>query len=693
MTHYTVCPLCEATCGLAIEHEGSTITSIRGDDADPFSKGHICPKAVALKDIHEHPDRLRTPVRRTDTGWEPMGWHEAIEEAGRLLGDVRKQHGKNALAFYYGNPTVHSYGAIAGLHNFIKALGTQNVFSANAVDALPRTLVSYLLFGNQAAVPIPDLDCTRFLLILGANPLVSNGSVMTAPDMKARLRAIRSRGRVVVIDPRRTETAEAADAHHFIVPGADPLLLLAMLRVIFEKGLDAAPAYVDGLPELKALAAPFDPAAVAAATGIEAATITSLATDFATADAAVCYGRLGTSAHEFGALTTWLVDALNIVTGNFDRPGGWMFTSPAVDLVKLARLLGQRGSFGTYRSRVSGLPEFNHELPVAAFAEEMETPGDGQVRALITHAGNPVMSLPNGKRLDAAFAKLDAMVCLDLYVNETTRHADIIIPPMSPLERDHFPLVFHALSVRNVAHFAPALFPTPSGALEDWQVFLALQRAIRKRSGGFDALAGAVVSGLGGLLPPRRLVDLMLRFGRHKLSVETLISDHPHGVDLGPLEPRMPALLATKNRRLDLVPVEITADVARAEALMAATRGADLLLVNRRTLRSNNSWMHNCDRLTKGRPRCTLLMHPEDATRRRLSDGDTVRIESRIGAIVAPLVVSDEVMPGIVSLPHGWSHASVNDITDDARYDRVSGVSSLTGMPVEVSLSAATPAP
>jgi anaerobic selenocysteine-containing dehydrogenase len=702
-THFGICPLCEATCGVAIEYEGPRIIEIRGDDKDPLSRGYICPKAVALQDLHEDPDRLRQPVAKVDGVFVPIGWDEAFERAGQLLGAVRKQHGKDALAFYYGNPTVHSYGAMIGLKMFIDALATSNVYSTASVDALPRQMVSYLLYGNQAAIPIPDLDRTGFLLILGANPVVSNGSVMTAPDMKRRLKELRARGaRLVVVDPRRTQTADLADQHHFIRPGADPLLLLALLQVITTDGAPGKPVQglVDGLDTFTELCAPFTPERVASATGITAEAIRSLARSFAAAESAVCYGRLGICAHEFGALTSWLIDVLNIVTGNLDRAGGAMFTTPAVDLVQMARWLKQTGSYNTFKSRISGLPEFNGELPVAVFAEEMETPGDGQIRALLTHAGNPSLSLPNAPRIDAALANLDAMVSVDIYINETTRHADIIIPPPSLLERDHYPLIFHALSVRNHARFSSAMFPKAPDAPEDWEILIELQRSIRRHTGGVDRLAGIATAWAGRLAAPRRVVDWAMRLGPHDLRVDSLIREHPHGVDLGPLESRLPGLLSTPNKRIALVPTEISSDLARAERwLTDAESRTGLELIGRRTLRSNNSWMHNSKRLTRGRHRCTLLMHPDDAAERRLADGQVVAITSRIGSVQAPLVVSDEVMPGIVSLPHGWGHTrrgaqlgvaaeapgvSMNDLTDESRYDVVSGASSLAGVPVEV---------
>jgi anaerobic selenocysteine-containing dehydrogenase len=700
-TRYATCSLCDAICGIAVDVDGDRIVSIRGDEADPFSRGYVCPKAVALMDVHHDPDRLRHPVRRDGDAWVEVGWDEALGDIAARLADIQARHGNDAVAFYVGNPTAHSYSALLFGLLFLHNLGTRNFYSSNSVDSLPRTLVSSMLYGNQATIPIPDLDRTDFLLILGANPAVSNGSVMTAPDVRRRIERVRERGgRIVVVDPRRTETARLADTHCFIRPGADALLIAAMIRTIFDEGL-AAPGrlapHLDDLGALRDALAPFTPEAVARPTGLAAGTIRGLARDFARARTAVCYGRLGTCVQEFGAVTTWLVDALNVVTGNLDRAGGAMFTSPAVDLGRLAQVLGQAGRRGRWRSRVSGHPEFNAELPVAAFAEEMETPGPGRIRALVTHAGNPALSLPNGRRIDRALAGLDFMVSIDLYVNETTRHARYILPPSFGLEHDHYPLLFHAVAIRNTARYAEAAVAPPPGVRHPSEIFTELSARLCERRGGLRAVLGAAQRALFARLGPTDLLALLLRLGR-RVRLDDLRAAK-HGLDLGPLEPRLPAVLATRDRRIHLTPGELVRDLARLEAkLREAPAEGDLVLIGRRSLRSNNSWMHNSPRLVKGRPRCTLLMHPSDAARLGLADGQSVRVTSEVGELDAPLEISDEIMPGVVSLPHGWGHdrpgvrltvaqahagVSVNDITDDRRTDVASGVSNLS-VPVTV---------
>ena len=723
--HHRACNLCEAICGVEVRLEAGRIVSIRGDEADPLSRGHLCPKAVALQDLEEDPDRLRHPLRRDGDGtWREVGWEEALDEIAARVRRIQEAHGRDAVGVYLGNPNVHNLGSMLYLRPFARALGSRNRFSATSVDQLPHHLAAMWMFGHQLLLPIPDVDRTDFLLVMGANPLASNGSMMTAPGMRERLRELRRRGgRLVVVDPRRTETARVADRHLFIEPGTDALLLLALLQTTFEEGL-ARPGrlegFTDGLDALRAAAAGFPPERVAAATGIEPQAIRALARDFAAAPSAVCYGRLGLSVQEFGGLCQWLVNALNLVTGNLDRPGGAMFARPAVDVLRFAG----RGHIGRWRSRVRGLPEFAGELPCSALAEEIETPGEGRIRALFTVAGNPVLSTPNGARLERALPGLELLVAIDPYLNETTRHAHFVLPTTPPLQREHYDLVFHALAVRNTARWSPALFPSDPGLRHDWQVLDGLARRLDR-----GPLPGRLRRRLVARLGPRRQLDLALRsgpygagfrpFGRG-LTVRRL-ERQPHGVDLGPHPPCLPQRLRTEGRRLQAAPAAFLADLQRLrERLDAGGPGpglviappsggnghGELRLIGRRQVQSNNSWMHNVPRLMRGRERCTLLMHPADAAARGLASGDLVEVASRTGRIRAPLEVSDEMKPGVVSLPHGWGHdrpgvrlavaaahagASLNDVTDEQRVDALSGNAAFSGVPVRVAAAVETP--
>ncbi len=717
-THFRACHLCEAMCGIAIDLEGDRITAIRGDPDDPFSRGHVCPKAVALQDVHEDPDRLRRPLRRTPAGWEEIPWDEALDEAATRLAAIQQAHGRNAVAVYQGNPTVHNHGAVLFSQLFLRSLGSRSRFSATSVDQLPQMLAALLMFGHQLLLPIPDIDHTDFLLILGANPLASNGSLLTAPGVEKRLKAIRARGgRIVLVDPRRTETAAIADQHLPIRPGGDALLLAAMINVLVAESRlrpGRLTEFADGLDLLADAVKPFRPEAVAGRTGLEAALIRDLALDFAKAPSAVAYGRVGTCTQEFGGLASWLVNALNLVTGNVDRPGGAMFPLPAADLVAFADRIGQRGHFDKGRSRVRGLPEFGGEWPVAVLAEEIETEGPGQIRALVTSAGNPVLSTPNGTRLSRALDKLDFMVSIDLYLNETTRHAHLILPPTFALERSHYDLVFHALAVRNTAKFSRPLYPAPRHARHDWQILLELATrldAARGRGRWRSWLKHRFYSSLG----PDGILALFLRRGpygagllpfRRGLTLRKL-RRQPHGLDLGPLRPVLPERLYTKTRRIELAPTRFVDDLKRLVMALPASANGELSLIGRRELRSNNSWMHNCERLVKGRERCTLLMHPSDARARGLRDGQRVRVTSRAGSVLAPLQESDDIRPGVVSLPHGWGHeregtrlrvasarpgVSLNDLTDETLVDPLSGTARLSGVPVQVMAESENPA-
>jgi anaerobic selenocysteine-containing dehydrogenase len=697
--HPRTCPLCEATCGLVIHTDGERVTKVRGDALDPFSRGYICPKGVALGEIREDPDRIRRPRRRSGDRWTEVGWDEALDEAATRLRTIQKLHGMDAVAVYLGNPTVHNLGAMLCVPDLVRALRTKNRFSATSVDQLAHHMASWSMFGHQLLLPIPDIDHTDFFLIVGGNPIASNGSLMTVPDVRNRLAAIGQRGgRVVVVDPRRGETASIADQHLFIRPGSDVFLFLALLHVIFAERLDAPgrlASFTDGLDSIRAAVSEWSPARAAELTGIPAGELAALARAFARAPSAVAHARMGASTQAHGGLCQWLVQVLNIVTGNLDRPGGALFATPALDA--LAHM--GRGHLGKWRSRVRGLPEFGGELPVAALAEEIDTPGEGSVRALLTHAGNPVLSTPNGRRLERAIASLDFFVAIDFYCNETTRHAHLILPPTEPLEHAHYDLAFYLLSVRNFARWSDPVFPRAQGALHDHEILSGLIGRLLRDGPPMHRLAARANAWLG----PERLVDLGLRTGPHGirrglrgLSVARL-RKNPHGIDLGPLEPRLPARLFTRDRRIDAAPRLFLDALASLESSAPARSG--LLLIGRRHLRSNNSWMHNIAGLATGKNRCTAQMNPEDAAARGIEAGSLVRVRSRVGEVELPAEVTDAIMPGVISIPHGWGHdrpgvslevasqhagASINDLTDDQRTDPLTGAAAFSGTPVEV---------
>lgn len=744
VTAIRTCPLCEATCGLEIEVQDGRIGKIRGDAQDVFSKGFVCPKGASLRELHHDPDRLTTPLVRDASGeLQEATWDEAFAEIARRFTAIEAEHGRDAFAAYLGNPAAHSLSAMVYGRVFLKALRSKNVFSASTVDQFPKQLASGLMFGTAVSVPVPDLDRTSYLLVLGADPAVSNGSLMTAPDARGRLRAIRERGgKVVVVDPRRSRTARDADEHLFIRPGADALFLLAIVQTLFADGL-ADPGehllpHLAGLDEVRELAAPYTPEAVAAATRIDAATIRRIAHELAGAGPAAVYGRIGTTTAEFGTLTSWLVDVVNILIGDLDRPGGAMFNTPAAGSPNTS---GEPGSgrgviTGRYASRVRGRPEVFGELPAACLAEEIATPGEGRIRGLFTIAGNPVLSTPNGDRLADALDTLDLMVSVDIYRNETTRHAHVVLPAPSPLERSHFDLALYVFAVRNIANYSTPVVPLPEGMPDEWETLLRLTGIAAGMGPDADTAAlddyvigeavrasvGRAGSSVGGRDPeellaelsarrgPERFLDLNLRTGpfgdgfgaRDGLTLAQLEA-HPHGVDLGPLVPRIPEVLRTPSGKVELAPPAIVADLARLEPALERWGAEDpqdhLLLIGRRALRSNNSWLHNLPKLVSGPEGCTVLVSPTDAERLGITDGEPAVVASAAGEIRLTAKVSDDMMPGVVSVPHGWGHdlpgaqlavaaehagVNVNLLGDSSLLEDLSGNAVLNGIPVSL---------
>lgn len=710
--HLRACNLCEAICGLQVELDGPRIVSIKGDPVDPHSKGFICPKALALKDLYEDPDRIRQPMRRTAHGWEAVGWDEALDEAGRAIAAIQKRDGNDALGIYWGNPPTHNHGLVLSMNPVFDALRTRNRFSAASVDQLPQYLVSRMMFGNQLMFPVPDVDRTQFWLILGGNPLASNGSVGSGPDMRGRIAAIRARGgQVVVVDPRHTETAQVASAHHAIRPGGDVWLLLAMLHVITREGLakpGRASGWTSGLDAVAALVVNTPPESVVQETGLAADAIRQLARDFAASTSAVAYGRLGVCQTPNATLCHWLINLLNLLTGNLDREGGAMFTTPAFDILGLAKLFAGGGRYARWTSRVRQLPEFSDELPSAALAEEMDTPGKGQIKALLLVAGNPVLSTPNGTRLDAAMQALEYCVAVDFYINESTRHANLILPPVTVWERGHFEAAVNAVQVRNVARYSSAAFAKPAQGKEDWEILGALLARVERHRSVLGAIVGPVRHRLTRWANPDRLLGWALRLGPQcdRTSLGALRQSQ-RTQDLGPLQSALPQGLYTADKKVQAIPPQFVAELKRLLATHgtpvaeggAQTRHASLVLIGRRHVRTNNSWMHNFTRLVKGPSGCTLLMHPQDAALRHVFHGDTVLLRSRTGSVKVELALTEDIRPGVVSLPHGWGHdkpgtrlrvaqtyagASINDVTDELLIDRLSGNAAVNGVEVEV---------
>ncbi len=728
LTHYRICPLCEACCGLEVQVRDGRVSTIRGAEYDVLSAGYVCPKGLALKDLHEDPDRLRTPLIKRDGRFVQASWAQAWDEIGRRLPLVRATHGSDAVGLVAGNPAAHKIGLMLYLPRLQKAMGSRNQYSATTLDQMPRHLVSGLLYGHWMSVPVPDISHCDWLLLLGTNPLASNGSMWTVPNFRGKLRAMQARGgRLVVIDPRRTETANVADEHVFIRPGADAFLLLGMLHTLFDEGLVRLGTYaalLEGVSEIEASVRAFSAEAVAARCGVEASTVRALARTLATTERAAVHGRIGTCTQEYGSLSTWLLDVLNALTGHLDLVGGSLFPKAAAFA---ANTLGRSGSgrgvvLGQHASRVSGFPERMGELPITCLAEEMETAGENQLRALITVASNPVLSTPNGERIARALDRLDFMVSMDIYLNETTRHADVILPGPSPLEDLHYDVPFPQLSWRNHARFSAPVFEPVPGQPSEWETLLRLTAVISGQGTGIDPAAWdaaqfaqevtrrhgdraqAILDATAGLSGPLRWLDLALRtgpygdqFGQRPGGLTLAqVQAAPGGVDLGSLEPRLPDLLRTPSGKVELAPPLLLGDLQRAaDDLKRAP--PSMVIIGRRDVRSNNSWMHNLPLLAKGPERCTALVHPQDAARLGLSDGGAVRISRGGHSVEAPVEISHTVMPGVVSLPHGWGHglpgtqqavaaerpgANLNALLDDVRRDPLSGTAVLSGLTV-----------
>ena len=749
-THYRTCNLCEAMCGIAIKVDDQTITSIKGDPNDPLSKGHICPKALALKDIQEDPERLKTPQLKTKDGWKEISWGRALDIVANKLKDTQKEHGRHAVGAYLGNPNTHHHGNILFGPPLLHALHTHNKFSATSNDQLPHMQVNLAMFGHQLLFPIPDIDHMDLFILVGSNPAASNGSLMSAPDYQTRLKNISKRGgEVILIDPRKTETSRVSDQHLFIKPGTDAFLMLGILHTLFDENLieqGRLHSRLDDIAQIQLLCSDYSASKVSPITGIKTLKIKELARKLAKTPRACLFSRMGTSTQEFGGIATWLAYTINIITNHLDERGGLMFTKPAADIVELGALTGQKGHVNRYRSKL-GLPEFGGELPASTMADQILLEDDKQVKAMIVLAGNPVLSNPNGQRLDKAFESLDFMVSIDFYLNETSRHADIILPPTAPLEQSHYDLAFNMLGVRNVAKYSPALFDAGKHARHDWQILLELKRRLNshdlpsrlkeeatyqvlKRLGpdglldvilrtgpygtqipGTSKMGNFLIDALQGLVesrhPLRKLLDLSPYGSPNRglskgLCVSSLLN-YPHGIDLGSLQSCLPERLYTPKKRIKLAPATFLKDMSRlrkrAEILNSEQETDELLLIGRRHVRSNNSWLHNSHRLVKGKNRCTMMIHPEDALRANLTNGDLASVTSRVGKVEIETEVTEDIMQGVISIPHGWGHhrentrtsiaskrpgVSINDLTDEQFVDNLTGTSVLNGVPVSV---------
>lgn len=719
--HYQTCHLCESMCGIIVEHQHGEIISIKGDADDVLSKGHICAKATGLQDVYNDPDRLRTPRKKVGDEWQEIGWDEALDETAQRIVDIQARYGNDSFATHSGRQIAHSFQSLLMIMPFRAALGSRSIFTGSTVDQMPHNLAYYLMYGHQLLITVPDIERSDYLLMLGANPAVSNGGMMSAGAgcMKTINAIVQRGGKVVLIDPRRTESARHCSEHHFIHPASDVLLLIGIIKTIFARGL-ANPGrlaeHIVGWDTLETLFEDFELLQIATVTGIAAADIERIAIEFATAERAICYGRVGVSMQEFGGSCQWLIQVINVITGNLDEPGGMMFASPAMSMLDQAKSM--RGSWDSYRSRISARPEINGELPVCVLAEEIMSPGEGKICGMLVAGSNAALSLINGKQIEAAFEQLDFMVSVDPYLNETSRHASIILPPVSVFERSHYDMYYTLYNVRNFAKYSPPLFKPPAPAYTDFEIFRELAlRIMEKRQQSvlktwtlkvFAALIRRWVS-------PDRILDLGLRFGPYGCGLNPFNSGlslkqlkaNPHGIEFGALQRQMPGCIYTSDKKIQLFPKLYAADIPRIrqrwfEGPKNPYGQYDLLLISRLQTRTLG-WMHNSHRLVKGRDTCTLYVHPDDAARRNISQGQELIVSSRTGDICVPAHITDSVMPGVVCMPHAWGHtrsgvklsvaaqkpgASLNDITDASFIDTLSGNAITNGIPVKVATAA-----
>lgn len=693
--HARTCHICEANCGTLMTVEDGKVTKVTGNPEHVLSEGYICPKATAIPDLQNDPDRLRAPMKKVGQGnkvsWEEISWEQAFSEIAAKHQETIA--GPKVAAMFLGNPNAHNYSSSFSMRGLTKAWGAKGIYSASTLDQLPHMICQKWVYGHNALYPVPDIDRTMYMLCVGGNPLASNGSLWTVPNVKKRIQRLQARGgKFVVVDPRRTETAKIADGHHFIKPGTDTALFLGLLLALDEAGLVNPGRLMPMLKDWDAAWAAvhqFNIDDLSAYCGIPTDDIRGIAAELGSGQPAIVYGRMGVSVVKHGTLNHWLIQLLNLSTGNVDREGGVMFPDPLIDPVERSGT----GSYGRYHQRLSGRPEVLGELPAAELAPEITTEGEGQIGALLTLASNPVLSAPGGRQLDEALETLDLMVSIDMYITETTRHADYILPPCGPLEKDHYPLFFTPLAIRNYAAYSPAIFEMAESTKDDWEIMADLTGAIRVAKGDNEPPEK---------IEPRIVLDQILQSSPHKVSLAE-IEAQPNGYDMGPLKPRLPERLKTDDGLIHCAPDMPMKDLAAFKADFVLADNDSFRLIGRRHVRSNNSWMHNSHRLLKGPNRCTLMIHPDDAARLGLADGDMAEVSNHVGTVELPAEITEDIMPSVVSMPHGYGHGrkgvklsvaaekpgvSMNDLTDPSIVDDLSGNAVLNGVPVKIKRAA-----
>ena len=736
-----ICPTCEACCGLVMEvdRDAQKIVSIKGDPDDHRSRGYVCAKSQAFNYIYEDQERLRHPVRKTDNGWEQISWSEALDTIATKFTEIRDTYGKDALSIYVGNPLGHDFAAGIYLQSLMASVSTERFFSAGTVDQHPQQMVCWGLIGHEWLFPVPDLARTDLFICMGANPVVSQGSILGTPDMESAMRDVQARGgRCIVIDPRRTETAEVADQHLFIQPGTDAYFLMAFANELFvREAVDLAHLadHIDNVSALRDAVSAYTPDNTAALTGVAASDLRTLVDDYLAADSAALYGRIGLCTQEFGLAAHWMLMVISLISGNFDTEGGMMLaTAPTGDSGPGSP--GEVKPYGRWHSRVRGVPETCGELPSSLMAEEITAPGH-EVHGLLTICGNPVLSVPRGDKIREALASLDFMVALDIYINETTSQADIILPSTVHPEHSNIDVTFQNFTTRNYVSYSPRTFePEPelkdlgeiileisarmSGLTRDEMdgfIFQGMVDTVLKRaeSAGVALSAEQVTDAVTGETSPERFADLLIRSGPYGdwfgqrddgISLERVKAHPQASMDLGALQRRLPTMLRTPNQRIDLIHEVFANDLQRLREgferrvnASSENTASDMLLIGRRHIRDMNSWLHNLKPYVRGKNRCTARLHPSDATQLGLEEGGFARVTSNVGEAIVPIEITDEMMPGVISIPHGFGHiyadsaqtnaasilpgVSCNNLIDES-LDEASSTCVVNGVPVSV---------
>ncbi|PAL22039.1 molybdopterin-dependent oxidoreductase [Sphingopyxis sp. GW247-27LB] len=653
--HVTFCRICTAVCGLVATVEDGKVVRARPDPDNPSSQGHACVKGISYHAVTHDPDRVTRPMKRVAPGrFEPVGWDEALNDIARRLSAIIAEHGPDAVASYQGNPPAYATDGMTGFRMFLKALGTTKIYGAGSQDTNARFTANWVLYGSPLTIDVPDVNNADFMIIFGANPLVSNGSLIFTPRVRHQLDAVAARGGVVVVDPRCSETA-ARYEHVAIEPNSDCWLMLAMLRTLAEEGLaDEAflAARCAGWPELRAALTGIEFAEAARRTGIGVDAIKALARRLVASPRSVCYGRVGICRGPYATLANFLLSALNMVGGTFGHEGGSTFATPVLAGSDRATT----GGYDEVRSRIGNFPSVTQFLPSAVMPDDILEPGPGQVRALLSLGGNVLLAAPGGERLRRGLEQLELSVSFDLYINEAGSYADYVLPGLTFYERADLPMVPFMSMVQPFLQYTEPVIAPVGEARSEFDTFCAILGRMGLRMPAASP-EEAAAQAAGGQMRPLEVLDGAIRqgpAGAAGWSIDRL-RDHPHGAMLDiPIPWGNPDKIAHADGRIHLWDDLIAGELDR---LLATPPAKGLKLLSRRDIRSHNGWLHNVDRLVRSQ-KPTLHIHPDDAAAHDLADGDRAILSNRFGEIEVEVEVNADHLRGTVSYPHCFGHGS-----------------------------------